>query len=115
MTFTIQKFLIWALINALCIAFLYDRAQASDLPPTQYDHPYTGKLIVQIFLASEVPIACDHAEFESCSIRPPWPTAASIIILPKVGIGGVSQRQQDILRRHEEGHLNGWPADHPTH
>ena len=37
-----------------------------------------------------------------------------LVIVPKVE-GAVTQADQDAVRKHEEAHCNGWPANHPDH
>lgn len=46
-----------------------------------------------------------------CSI---WGYGGFLVIVPKVGVG-ISQTDQDAVRKHEEAHGCGWPADHPQH
>lgn len=85
----------------------------SYLPPVQYDHPYDGPVIEIVLPAAEVARRCGGENIEACTLfRPNFKGDKLFIVLPKVGPGGVSQRQQDVLRRHEIGHGNGWGDNH---
>ena len=82
------------------------------LPPPEFDHPYKGPVTVVELPASGVQIACGNPEAQACVyLKAP---GGPMMILPKIGPGGVSKRSYDLLRRHEDGHINGWTADHPV-
>ena len=81
------------------------------LPPAPYDHPYTGPVTVIEMSAPDVAIACGNPDAQACVYLHPPGGHVPMMILPKIGRGGVSQRGQDLLRRHEVGHLNGWKHD----
>jgi hypothetical protein len=36
-----------------------------------------------------------------------------IVVLPKVGRGGVGRACREAVERHEHAHEEGWPASHP--
>jgi hypothetical protein len=79
------------------------------LPPTEYDHPYKGKLTVTV-------MEDDTTIFENCRI--------SLIACAKRREGNctifvrdaqyIKRRgyDPDWVMRHEIGHCNGWPASH---
>ena len=83
------------------------------LPPARYDRAYTGELktinadIADVHKLCGSPyglrvFACAKPDIGKCTI-----------VLPRVEDGGVTKQQRERLRRHEIGHCNGWPADHP--
>lgn len=78
-----------------------------DLPQAPFDHPYPGTLI-EIVGNQAVAQACPPLAL-ACSIRLPFDTC--VVVLP----APVSARTAALLRRHELGHCNGWPADHPDY
>jgi hypothetical protein len=72
------------------------------VPPPAYDHAYRGRLIVHVLPDSAASAACHGGD--ACSTRQ---GGTCIVILPR------GHRALALLRRHEIGHCNGWPADHP--
>lgn len=83
------------------------------LPPVQFDHPYNGMVIEMTMTAEQVAMVCKNPLAEACTIiGPNFPGDKCFIVIPKVGPGGVSQRTQTLLRRHEVGHCNGWGSNH---
>lgn len=83
------------------------------LPPPQFDRAYLGKMFVV-----DMPIADVHAY---CCGKPGAPRIFAcavphgklcLIVLPNVEAGVVSKQQRERLRRHEEGHCNGWLGAH---
>ncbi len=88
------------------------------LPPLVFDAPYRGKLIIIKIPIEQVHQQCCGGHDDetkpgtrilACSIPLP---GQCLVYLPKVEPGGVSQPQQDRLRRHEVGHCNGWQRQH---
>jgi hypothetical protein len=80
------------------------------LPPPPYDHPYTGPVTVIELSAPDVAIACGNPDAQACVyLKAP---GGPMMILPKIGPGGVSARTRDLLRRHENGHLNAGVMGH---
>lgn len=85
------------------------------LPPAIYDHPYAGPVIETIMSLAEIREFCDATDALACVPFPPnFNGDKCFVYLPSIGAGGVTQREQDLLRRHETGHCNGWPVDHPS-
>lgn len=83
------------------------------LPPPQFDHAYAGPVIEQVMTAAEVSQYCRGDFTVACMLFPPsFIGDKCYIVLPKVGPGGVAQSYQDVLRRHEVGHCNGWTSKH---
>lgn len=91
----------WLLIGAIAFAV--------ELPPARYDHPYAGK--VNIFAGYDGSIS---AIGQPCF---PWmgAHACAKIIGGECYIYAWAGKLTPELLRHEIGHCNGWPADHPTH
>jgi hypothetical protein len=83
------------------------------LPPAEFDHEYKGKLTIlkednYVFLqyvCKDVPnaIACSYRTYDSVS----GATLSCLIML-----GPAAHENAEVLR-HELGHCNGWPGDHP--
>jgi hypothetical protein len=88
--------------------------QRALLPPLEFDHPYTGNKLVTITrvndsvalraacLGAITSTACAHISASSCEIF-----IVADEILEPLGL------TYDTSLRHEIGHCNGWPADHP--
>lgn len=78
-----------------------------DLPPMVYQHsnPLVTEFVVSLQRLAEF---CGSA-YQACAF---FLADKCFIVLPKVGVGGVAQHTQDLLRIHEIGHCNGWSADH---
>jgi len=74
-------------------------------PPSQYDHPYRGHVIEQRLSAAQIARLCPG---EACAtvIK-----GVCHIMLPN---GEKDRRVIALMRRHEIGHCNGWPASHPN-
>lgn len=83
------------------------------LPPVTYDHAPTIPYGVVEETQERVTRLCEILGGPN-AIACTWQTEAGFtVIIPKVGRGGVAQRTHDLILRHERGHVNGWPADHP--
>lgn len=81
-------------------------------PPAIYDHPYSGPVIERIVTAAEVERMCG-GNIQACILfKPNFYGDSCFVVLPVVGRGGTNQRSQNMLRRHEIGHCNGWGLDH---
>lgn len=107
-----------------CIALLalasYVQAGPNDPtwnPPARFDHPYHGKLTVYRLPQPEVARRCKmlgvpgaYSNQRGCSFYFGTPGTACTIIVIKEPY----QEQTPLaVIRHEIGHCNGWPADHP--
>lgn len=110
----------------MLLAFALAASINSDwIPPARYDHPYPGKIIVRMVHPRDVPAAC-RALFGSagleelkravrpdqmgCAVRWSNPMVCKVVIIDRPSKTG---RTPEELIRHEIGHCNGWPADHP--
>ena len=85
------------------------------LPPREYDYPYSGKLIIATAQSQdELKEFCGEAYKPGltlgCARR--GNTSCRIIMAPEQIIiaGGWTK---ELMLRHEIGHCNGWPGDHP--
>jgi hypothetical protein len=83
------------------------------LPPAQYDKPYDGDLTIKMVATlEELQSACrvTNAKMLACAIH----NAKSCVIY-MVADEVMRQRgwNTGLLLRHEIGHCNGWPGDHP--
>lgn len=82
------------------------------LPPLTFDHAYAGLVVEQMLSAMQVERACGLYVDSCMLVAPNFLGDKCFIVLPKIGPGGVSARDQALLRRHEIGHCNGWGPDH---
>lgn len=76
-------------------------------PPAIYDHPFPGTVIEHVVPGLDLLAHC-------------WPyffaRACSFHVKGKCYIYYSREEapaMKAAIRRHEEGHCNGWPADHP--
>ena len=83
------------------------------LPPAEYDHDYDGDLTIRMVESlAELHAYCklDAPQMLACSVR----NARSCLI---VMVDDVIMRKRGwntgLILRHERGHCNGWPGDHP--
>lgn len=106
-------------VLAILIFLLYQAAAQAAVPPKwnppkRFDHAYTGRMSVQ-YLNSMAELeaacgtnawACSEGTRKRCRM---W--------LPRVGtrVFGktIDRKGLYYMRRHEIGHCNGWPGDHP--
>jgi hypothetical protein len=87
-------------------------------PPARFDHPYHGKLTIYSLPQAEVARRCkmlvgiDAAAYQlrGCSLYLGTPGTLCVIVMIDEPYG--NQTPTAVLR-HEIGHCNGWPADHP--
>lgn len=91
-----------------------------DLPPPQYDHPFAGNLTVEVIDWRDVPARCGLRWVNACAMRYlsiglnghlDWNSCT--IIYPRLNQYGINADDFVKLIRHETGHCNGWPNDHP--
>jgi hypothetical protein len=83
------------------------------LPPVEFDHEYTGKLTVlkednyafirHVCRDNPTAIACTYRTYDSVTGE----TLSCLILL------GPLAHDDPRAFRHERGHCNSWPADHP--
>jgi hypothetical protein len=81
----------------------------SFLPPPEYDKPYTGKLTKRFAPLADIPKLCGGPGKFACARVG---SDACDIVIAELG-GTITLALQNVLIRHELGHCNGWPGDHP--
>jgi hypothetical protein len=107
--------MILAMVLAGCLTFTISpecgstttRGPVADLPPAEYDHPYSGTLhVIRLNIFQVVDVCRDTMGANGFSCARPMGTSCTIIIPSNTVVG-------DSLWRHEVAHCNGWPAHHP--
>jgi len=83
------------------------------LPPAEYDHPYEGELWVRVAPTEEdIPKLCNRTSEVACTLHPVAGKVCEMWITPDL------TKHPDMslafIVRHEVGHCNGWPGDHPN-
>lgn len=76
-------------------------------PPQEFNHIYAGQIIEQRLSWNELEAYCGKGNL-ACMKNTFLKQNICIITLPKIGIGGVSEKTFNLLKRHEIGHCNGW-------
>jgi hypothetical protein len=84
-------------------------------PPARFDRMPSGRVVVFEDTVQAVRERCRDlgAGDDAAACARPLPFGDCVVVLPKVGVGGVGAATQVALLRHEHGHCNGWPKDHP--
>jgi hypothetical protein len=94
------------------------------LPPQEYDHPFTGILMIQRLSLDEISKICLAKHRTGCSLvlntdngvylnnRTGNRTACIAIVANDAGLQAEHMQFSGVLR-HEIAHCNGWPGDHP--
>jgi hypothetical protein len=80
----------------------------SFLPPSEYDKPYAGRLTRRFAPLAEIKALCAQGQMACARVG----SDACEIIIPELG-GTITLALQNVMIRHEIGHCNGWPSDHP--
>jgi hypothetical protein len=85
------------------------------MPPLQFDHVYQGKLTVKRVDPDQMRLACPKPKPGNTMLgcAHVGQGACEIIILDDASLADLGFNS-DIILRHESGHCNGWPADHPN-
>jgi hypothetical protein len=89
-------------------------------PPARFDHAYSGKLTVSYLPQKQVVAACEvlFAQYKVAAKSFPnqhgcsaitSPTSCTIIVVDTT----FALATPKAVLRHEIGHCNGWPANHP--
>jgi len=95
------------------------------IPPERFDHEYTGHLIeynlsIDVIRSEDVCGTVPRDQVIACTYMDQLPNECTIF-MPKVGqtfswFGRqytMTQGSYDSVKRHEIGHCNGWPPNHP--
>jgi hypothetical protein len=83
-------------------------------PPARFDHPYSGKLIIHRLPQPQIVDVCEKLLGKrsmiqhGCSTKP-QNGRCEIWIVDKTYMRATPR----AVLRHEVGHCNGWPSDHP--
>ena len=87
------------------------------LPPAVYDHGYRGALIARRGTPAQVEYFCHTLQGVVSPYRALGCAKVTadrcVIMITRVG-GHITAHVHAQLRRHELGHCNGWPANHPN-
>lgn len=102
----------------LCLLVSVVHASPVILPPVEYDHPFQGRLIVEVLPLSDTVQRCHDRGYpnsDACAWYFPDPLGPSRrachVIYPSLKETG--WRRFVWLIRHETAHCNGWPGWHP--
>jgi hypothetical protein len=83
------------------------------LPPVEFDKPYAGKLMIRrVDSKEEVQRVCQLSRpTVGCAVKP----VVDMCIIVIADDAAIAARgwTYEIVLRHEIGHCNGWPGDHP--
>ena len=84
------------------------------LPPPEYDRPYTGKLTIErVDTPEQVQTACNLKKPALACAFPGDGTRCRIVMVPDEFIRATGYTPEIVLR-HERGHCQFWPANHPN-
>jgi len=85
------------------------------LPPAEFDKPYTGELqIVRIPNTHEMEAICKGVSKYACATHPKNGSYCIAFMLSDKQIKAMGRNAFAFIWRHELGHCNGWPGDHPN-
>lgn len=111
-----RKLVLAAFVAACAItvasqAFAAGARPPPQLPPPKYDRPYHGALRVVVRTWTEIARLCGRDAW-ACT----WGDQGGVctIYLPRIDGRYVNHAGYDGLFRHEVGHCNGWPGNHPN-
>lgn len=85
-------------------------------PPAQYDHEYDGDWQIKHFSSLEkLQAYCSMQQAYACSL---YGEGYCVTALPTVGTmmsdgHPLTVQGYKNIKRHERGHCNGWPPNHP--
>ncbi len=83
-------------------------------PPARFDHPYSGRLIVHRLPQAQIVDVCTKVlgirSFNRHGCSSYKGNRCEVWIVDKTYM----QATPEAVLRHETGHCNGWPADHPA-
>lgn len=92
------------------------KSMGAVLPPPEYDKPYTGTLVIVEFDSQDkIRRACPNTKFPEyalgCTIK--YPDRCVVFIVNEEEMAKTRFTTKVVLR-HERGHCEGWPKDHPN-
>jgi hypothetical protein len=98
-------------------AYAPSRANVPFLPPLAFDHPYSGKQQVIRAGAELMAHLCPRPDpgkrMTGCAVRVASGAECLIVIANDEILRSVGIYDAKVILRHEIGHCNGWPGDHP--
>jgi hypothetical protein len=102
-------------IAALFLAMGTARAQIKTaLPPVEYDKPFAGKLEeIVVKSREEMEASCKHIGYVPLGCAKLLAADHCVIYLASDEVNRSIGLTTDLVRRHEVGHCNGWPKEHP--
>jgi hypothetical protein len=84
------------------------------LPPAEYDIPYKGRLTIKTALSREdLLLACPNINPQSLACAYRFNPENCLIIILHDRLIRERGWSTELVLRHELGHCNGWPGDHP--
>lgn len=111
---------IWAVLVPVVVGAQPAAAWREWNPPAEYDKPFGGTMYVYRHAPEHVPGECRKL-FELAGLDIfVWPTQTGcaafrgetcIVIIRDRTVQDITP---EAILRHERGHCNGWPADHPN-
>jgi hypothetical protein len=125
---TAQKWFLVILVSVLALVLVLRATYAQNIttvpvkpitnqhrifPPAEYDHYYEGDLTIKIVdTLQELHDICqlEGTKLLACSTRN---HSSCIIVMVRDEIMRQRNWTTGMLLRHEMGHCNGWPGDHP--
>lgn len=96
----------FGLLLTLTLAGCVTRGGPVGAPPLRFDHPYAGEVVIRRVSIQEVRSSCFGGDAWACAI--PGIGACSVYIYDRLG-----KKRTTRIIRHETGHCNGWPWNHP--
>ncbi|MRX31924.1 hypothetical protein [Aminobacter sp. MDW-2] len=91
-------------------------------PPARYDHPYTGNLKVRYLPPKDVYRLCakmlkdangsekgTYPGMRGCSVLKKGGKRCNVVVVDRTW----KKATPEAVLRHEIGHCNGWPFEHP--
>ena len=85
------------------------------MPPVQYDHPFDGTVyVVTTSDTAFLTEVCPAGQFKpplACASKGP---TGCVIVLASDELFKAQGVSVALARRHERGHCNNWPNDHPN-
>lgn len=101
----------------ITIALATPASAQNVIPPPEYDHAFTGKLILHKNKSpSEIKALCKGVVFPvyalGCSLR--FTSEFCIIMIATEDAIRAAGATPEVVLRHEHGHCNGWPKNHPN-
>ena len=82
------------------------------MPPSEFDHDYTGRMVVQRVDEAGIRDACKGMTQTGCTYHTAGSESCFVWIVYD-DILNYQQYSYDVVYRHERAHCNGWHHDRP--